>query len=183
MSGRNGFTRRPVGSTDDGPHPDRPPAGRLARVKTVLFVGVARLRFLAVLGAIGVVIVKWDELDARFEKWTRPAAAAEAVGGDTEYFCPMHPTVVRDTNREKCPICFMPLSKRKKGELTDDALPPGVVSRVQLSPYRVVNSGARTAPVGHRPLTHDIVTVGTVEFDERGLRAVAARVKGRIDKL
>ena len=27
------------------------------------------------------------------------------------------------------------------------------------------------------------VTVGTVEFDERGQRAVAARVKGRIDKL
>jgi hypothetical protein len=33
----------------------------------------------------------------------------------TEYFCPMHPQVVRDTNKETCPICNMPLSGRKKG--------------------------------------------------------------------
>ena len=61
----------------------------------------------------------------------------------------MHPAVVRDTNKEKCPICFMPLSKRKKGEATDDALPAGTVSRVQLSPYRVVLAGVRTAPVDY----------------------------------
>lgn len=156
---------------------------RQRRLRSILLVAVARLRFLVVLGAIGLVIVKWDELDARYEKWFRSVPSDTAAGSDTEYFCPMHPTVVRVTNHEKCPICFMPLSKRKKGDLTDDALPPGVVSRVQLSPYRVVLAGARTSPVGYLPMTRDIVAVGTVEFDERGLRAVAARVKGRIDKL
>src|SRR5262249_46378239 len=102
---------------------------------------------------------------------------------DHEYFCPMHPSIVRETNKEKCPICFMPLSKRRKGEASDDAVPAGAVSRVQLSPYRVVLAGVRTLPVEYHPLTKEIATVGTVEFDERGLRAVPARVKGRIDKL
>src|SRR5260370_33733213 len=30
-----------------------------------------------------------------------------------EYFCPMHPFIVRDDPRyKKCPICFMPFTKR-----------------------------------------------------------------------
>jgi RND family efflux transporter MFP subunit len=156
--------------------------GSFHRSKTVLLVALARLRFLVILGAIGLVIVKWDELTARYEQWTRPAEA-DAADPDHEYFCPMHPQIVRPDNKEKCPICSMPLSKRTKGEPTDDALPAGVVTRVQLSPYRVVLAGVRTVPVEFQPLAKEIATVGTVEFDERGQRAVAARVKGRIDKL
>src|SRR5207249_6485204 len=120
---------------------------------------------------------------ARYERHVRPADADAAADPDHEYFCPMHPQIVRETNKEKCPICFMPLSKRKKGEQTDEALPAGTVGRVQLSPYRVVLAGVRTTPVGYHPLTRDLTTVGTVEFDERQLRTVSARVKGRIDKL
>ena len=52
----------------------------------------------------------------------------------------MHPTVVRD-HPDKCPICGMPLSKRKKSRASGEALPPGVVSRVQLTPYRVALAG------------------------------------------
>ncbi|MDB5306816.1 MAG: putative Co/Zn/Cd efflux system rane fusion protein [Gemmataceae bacterium] len=160
------------------------PTARFARaLKFAVLVPLARLRFLFILGAIGFVIVKWDELVARYEKYVRPAGAAATADPDHEFFCPMHPTIVRDTNKEKCPICFMPLSKRKKGEVTDDPLPAGTVSRVQLSPYRVVLAGVRTTPVGFHPLTRDITTVGTVEFDERKLKTVSARVKGRIDKL
>lgn len=29
-----------------------------------------------------------------------------------DYFCPMHPQIVRENPGEKCPICNMPLSKR-----------------------------------------------------------------------
>ncbi len=97
-------------------------SGRFYRtLRLAVLVPLARLRFLFILGAIGLVIVKWDDLVARYEKYARPAAGADAADPDHEYFCPMHPTVVRDTNKEKCPICFMPLSKRKKGEATDDA--------------------------------------------------------------
>ena len=152
-------------------------------VRLVVLVPLARLRFLFILGAIGFAIVKWDDLVARYEKYVRQPGTEAAADPDREFFCPMHPTIVRDTNKEKCPICFMPLSKRKKGEASDDALPAGTVSRVQLSPYRVVLAGVRTVSVGYQTLTKDIATVGTVEFDERKLKAVSARVKGRIEKL
>ncbi len=143
----------------------------------------ARLRFAVILAAIGLVIVKWDTLQSYYEKWVRPAGDAAGVDLDHEFFCPMHPTIVRDSNKEKCPICFMPLSKRKKGEIDDDPLPAGTVSRVQLTPYRVVLAGVRTVPVSYLPLTKQITTVGLVEFDERKLRTVSARVEGRIDTL
>jgi Cu(I)/Ag(I) efflux system membrane fusion protein len=169
----------------NGALPPKPPArsGLARNALQVLLTALARLRFVAILAAIGVVIVKWDWLAAHYDKWTRPADAAAAADPGTEYFCPMHPTVVRDNNKEKCPICFMPLAKRKKGEVTDAPLPPGVVSRVQLSPYRVLLAGVHTTEVAHRPLAKEVTTVGTVEFDERGLKHVAARVKGRIDRL
>ena len=158
---------------------------RAARAfRLVVLVPLARLRFLFVLGAIGFVIVKWDDLVARYEKYTRPAAGANTADPDHEYFCPMHPTIVRGTNKEKCPICFMPLSKRKKGEAGGaEPLPAGTVARVQLTPYRVALAGVRTAPVEYHPLAREITTVGTIEFDERKLKTVAARVKGRIDRL
>jgi membrane fusion protein, copper/silver efflux system len=139
-------------------------------------------RFVLILAVIGFVIVKWDMLAGYYQKWTRHAET-DVASADSEYYCPMHPTVVRDNNKEKCPICFMPLSKRKKGEATDEVLPAGVVSRVQLTPYRITQANVHTSPVSYQPLSKEITTVGTVEFNERGLRQVAARVKGRIDKL
>ena len=149
----------------------------------IILVKLARLRFIGILLVIGVIITKWDWIVARYEKWTRPPAAAAAAASDVEYFCPMHPTIVRDNPKEKCPICFMPLSKRKKGDEHVEALPAGVVNRVQLSPYRVVLAGVRTWPVDYVPMTKEITAVGYVEFNEQGQRTVSARVAGRIDKL
>lgn len=170
----------PIALADDS----RPvvPVGVWQRFRLAVLVPLARLRFLVILGVIGLAITKWDLLVARYDKWTRPADKTD-VATDVEYYCPMHPAVVRDNNKEKCPICFMPLSKRTKGQASDEALPAGTVTRVQLSPYRVVLAGVRTAPVGFFPVHREITTVGTVEFDERALRTVSARFKGRIDKL
>ncbi|MGE5195128.1 MAG: efflux RND transporter periplasmic adaptor subunit [Deltaproteobacteria bacterium] len=149
----------------------------------IILVKLARLRFIAVLAAIGVVITQWDTLAAYYDKWTRPAEASAVAASDVEWFCPMHPTVVRDNGKEKCPICFMPLSKRKKGETHEEALPAGVVNRVQLSPYRVVLAGIHTYRVDYTPLSKEITAVGYVEFNEREVKNISARVKGRIDEL
>lgn len=150
----------------------------------LILVKLARLRFIGILVAIGVVITQWDTLVAHYEKWMRPANQTTTAESDTEYFCPMHPTVIRDNGNEKCPVCFMPLSKRKKGTAGDsEALPPGVVNRVQLSPYRIVLAGVQTTEVIPLPLTKEIHAVGFVEFNERGLKTVSARAKGRLDTL
>jgi multidrug efflux pump subunit AcrA (membrane-fusion protein) len=145
----------------------------------------ARLRFVVILAAIGGVIAYWDTLKAYYEKWSRSDVHVQAAGSDWEYFCPMHPQIVRDRPNEKCPICFMPLSKRKKGNDQAEPLPPGTVSRVQLSPYRVALAGTQTTRVAYQELSKEIATVGTVEFDERKLARISARLTGRnrIDKL
>jgi hypothetical protein len=152
----------------------------------LVLVKLARLRFIAILVAVGAVIAYWDTLNAYYEKWTRPVLGQEtAISPNVEYWCPMHPTVIRD-HPDKCPICAMPLSKRKKGEKDEDeALPPGVVSRVQLTPYKVAVAGIETAEVGYQSLSKDISAVGFVEFDERKLARISAwpTGKSRIDKL
>jgi RND family efflux transporter MFP subunit len=150
----------------------------------LILVKIARLRFVAILLVIGLIITQWDTLIAYYEKWTRPAVDAAVAGGAFEWFCPMHPSIIRDNPKDKCPICFMPLSKRKKGDTAKaDPLPPGIVSRVQLSPYRVVLAGVSTWRVDYVPLAREVVLPGLVEFNEREQRSVPAWVDGRIDKL
>src|SRR6202007_1949288 len=98
----------------------------------VLKVFQARLRFIAILAVIGTVIGSWNTINNYYEKWTRPLNGQPAVASpDTEYFCPMHPFIVRDNPKDKCPICHMDLARRKKGLDGPEALPPGTVSRVQ----------------------------------------------------
>jgi hypothetical protein len=141
----------------------------------IILVKLARLRFIAILVVIGVVITQWDWLLANYDKWTRPATSpTEGAASGIEYFCPMHPTIIRSEPGQKCPICFMPLSKRKKGSAHAEPLPAGTVSRVQLSPYRVVLAGVETWPAEYQPLTKEI-SVGYVNSTSATHRA---RVSG-----
>ncbi|MEX0679458.1 MAG: efflux RND transporter periplasmic adaptor subunit [Pirellulales bacterium] len=146
-----------------------------------------RLRFVLVLVGAGLLIGYWDTLENYWDRWTRPAVADGGnIGRDTEFYCPMDPAVIRDSlepngSVPKCPICGMPLSKRKKGQPME--LPPGVVGRVQLSPARVRLAGIRTAEVTVQPLTREIRTVGDVIYDESHRARIVTRVSGYLEKL
>lgn len=191
MVERSGSRRDDVAG--DGDRPDRPtdqaappsPRGRgpWSNVWLVLKTVQARLRFVVILVAVGGLLAYWDTLSAYYEKWARPAGGAETAGADTEFFCPMHPFIVRDKRGERCPICHMDLAKRKKGTGQPEPLPPGTVSRVQLTPYRVVLAGVQTNEVQYQPLAKEITTYGSVEFNETKQAHIAARQKGRIDRL
>ncbi len=143
----------------------------------ILFV---RLRFLLVFVLIGLLVANWDYIMNLTDRLTRPAKYEEGAAGQIEWYCPMHPSVVR-TDMGNCPICGMPLSKRKRGEKTHP--PEGVLSRLQLSPYRIRQAGAATEEITYRPLVREVRTVGFIAYDERRLTDLSARIAGRVDEL
>jgi len=139
------------------------------------------MRFIFIFLVIGLVSWKWELIMNVVDRWTRPAKAVDLVQGDYEWFCPMHPSIIRADDKEKCPICGMPLSRRKKGEQIQ--LPAGVVGRLQLSPYRIRQAGVATEEIGYRTLVRELRTVGHIEWDERRITRITARVGGRADEL
>jgi Cu(I)/Ag(I) efflux system membrane fusion protein len=155
---------------------------RWQKFRMVVKVIELRVRFIALLAGTGLVFGYWDTIWNHYEKWTRPEGQRVAAASDVEYFCPMHPNVVRG-DPGNCPICGMPLSKRKKGE--KEVLPEGVTARVALSTFRVQQAGVQTAEVGYAPLAETLTTVGNVVFDERRLARISSKTKGtaRVEKL
>ncbi|MDZ4849623.1 MAG: efflux RND transporter periplasmic adaptor subunit [Pirellulaceae bacterium] len=146
-----------------------------------------RLRFVAVLVGLGLIIGYWETIQNYWDRWTRPGvASAGNVDKGTEFYCPMDPGVIREGlepngSIPKCGICGMPLSLRKKG--TPMQLPPGVVGRVSLSPNRVRMAGIRTSEIGLRPMMQTIRTVGNVMHDESRQSQIVSRINGYIEKL
>ena len=123
------------------------------RLRPILAFIQVRARFLVALAAICLVVGQWERISATWQWATRQLLGSRsepsAVSSDTEFFCPMDPGVVSPWE-DKCPICNMSLVRRKKG--TAQALPKGVVARMQVSPYRLQLAGIQTAPVDFLPL-------------------------------
>lgn len=143
-----------------------------------------RLRFVLILVITALVVGYWDHIQNYIERWQRGRAPAaqrhEHAAAETEYFCPMHPFVVREAVG-KCPICGMDLVKRKRG--ATEKLPPQTIARVQASPDRIMQAGIQVEPVAYRLLVNQVRTYGTIEPDETRVARITARFPGRIDKL
>ena len=167
----NGHPASPRPVLEDGP-----PLTRWRKFRLVVKVVELRLRFVALMAITGLGFAYWDTIANRYDKWMRPTAERHATAPGIEYYCPMHPSVVQG-EPGSCPICGMPLAKRKAGEKA--TLPEGVTARIQLNPARVVQAGIRTAEVGYAPLSQALTTVGSVGFDERRLANIASKVPGR----
>lgn len=157
---------KPVASTDDAldgtvQHPLWWQAWRVLRV---------RLRFVAVLAALALIIGQWDVWSTHVQHWldrilgsSLAAGARDGVSPDTEYFCPMCPGVLSGWP-DTCPICNMPLVRRKKGETA--ILPSGVLARMQFSPQRIQLAGLQSLPVVYQPLVYRRAAVGRVVAGE-----------------
>lgn len=160
--------------------PVAPASGYGTAWKVVRILNV-RLRFILLMVVVGLVASQWENIMNRWDRWTRPAAASDAAqAADVEYFCPMHPNIVR-SSEGTCPICGMPLSKRAKSDAK--ALPEGVLAQVELTPQKVRMGRIATSPVEYRLLARDIRTVGIIDYDITKVAHASARVEGRLDKL
>jgi RND family efflux transporter MFP subunit len=100
--------------------------------------------------------------------------------GDIEFYCPMHPEVIR-SQAGLCPKCGMPLVKRNKGQA--EQLPADVLARVTLTPKRKALAGIATTAVEYKTLVREIRSVAVLDYDETRLAHISARVPGRADDL
>jgi Cu(I)/Ag(I) efflux system membrane fusion protein len=178
----NGLTDRAEQAAHLSVQTEEPLLTRWQKFRLVVKVVELRLRFIALMAATALVFAYWDTLWNRYDKWMRPTAERHAAVSGIEYYCPMHPQVVQD-EPGTCPVCGMPLAKRKKGEKA--TLAAGVTARVELVPFRVKQAGIKTSEVGYGPLAQTLTTVGYVAFDERRLANIVSKVPGksRVEKL
>lgn len=97
------------------------------------------------------------------------------------YTCPMHPSVVSD-RPGACPVCGMALVRKSvRQEAGADDMK--TIRQVTLSPTQRVLANISTVHVERRALTKEITAVGVVEIAEPLQATVAARFRGRIEKL
>lgn len=81
--------------------PEQPSA--FTRFLFVVKLVEVRLRFIIVVVVAGLVIGNWETIRARWDRFTRPESAGEIGEAGIEYYCPMHPKVVR-AGPGMCPI-------------------------------------------------------------------------------
>jgi Cu(I)/Ag(I) efflux system membrane fusion protein len=135
-------------------------------------IAIVLAAVLAIAGGIGLVT------------WYGGRGGGYAAHADAEYFCPMHPTIVRDKPGE-CPICGMKL-ERRGGERRDEAQGASTVegrAAVKVPPERAQLLGIRSVPVGSGFTGGSIRTVGRVAMDERRREVVHAKYEGYVEKV
>ena len=131
-------------------------------------VAQVRFRFVLIIVAAGLVVTQWAAVSNLWDRFVlRPVglnAAAEISSGH-EYFCPMDPGVI-SVWPAICPICNMDLVPRKKMDAV--LLPEGVLSRMQLSPYRIQLAGIKTTQIEPRELFIEQSFLGVLHQFEDG---------------
>ena len=93
-----------------------PPLSRRQKFRLVVKVVELRLRFIALMAVTGLVFAYWDTLWNRYDKWMRPGASSARAARPASSFTARCTRRSCSTSRARCPICGMPLAKRKKGE-------------------------------------------------------------------
>ncbi len=97
------------------------------------------------------------------------------------YTCPMHPSVVSD-RPGACPVCGMALVRKTVQQKIESGTMKAI-RRVTLSPTQRVLANISTVHVERRTLTKEMSAVGIIEVAEPLQATVAARFRGRMEKL
>src|SRR5690349_4652798 len=117
------------------------------------------LRFVAVIGVIFLLIaaVQW-----------LPGGPRSVTAGSDIWTCSMHPQI-RVPNPGNCPICGMKLIPVSQLPRARDELE--------------TRAGLVTEPVKRRELHKEIRAVGKLDYSERQVEYISARIDGRVDRL
>lgn len=107
---------------------------------------------------------------------TRQGTAQATGGKNTLYICPMMCTPPRP-EPGRCPVCGMELVPSSSAATTEPS------DHVHIDPVARRIAGIETVAVKRQPFVHRIRVIGELQYDEGGLKTVAAYVDGRIERL
>lgn len=115
---------------------------------------------------VGAAIVVVVALVTVVAFWPQKSPQGSASAGD--WTCSMHPQV-RQPGPGRCPICGM------------DLIPIEQLSREQSQLEQ--RAGLETEPMAYRELFKEVRTVGKLDYNERQVAFLTARIAGRVDRL
>jgi membrane fusion protein, copper/silver efflux system len=111
---------------------------------------------IAIVVALGLLVIWW------------PKGAPETTAGSDIWTCSMHPQI-RLPSPGRCPICGMALIPVSKLPHAQNDLE--------------TRAGLETEPIQRRELFKEIRTVGKLDYSERQVESITARIAGRVDRL
>jgi membrane fusion protein, copper/silver efflux system len=106
--------------------------------------------------------------------------AVAAFAAEQLYTCGMHPQIIKK-EPGNCPICGMKLTPI----IGSDAAQKNGSSAnaIQIDAGTRQRMNLRTAPVQRGPVRREIRTVGTISFNEEGLRDITTKYEGWLEML
>ena len=167
--------REVLSSGGSAPRSPKPPRGAKWRTLFLVLLGAAVVFTVGTLWGEAVLSGSrqaWQKITGTEAAVSEDDAAAGAAG--VQYWtCGMHPWVILPASG-LCPICHMDLTPLDPAKLAGE---------IAIDPVVVQNIGVRVAPVTTGPLTKEIRTIGTVNYDETATRDVNTKISGWIEEL
>ncbi len=136
----------------------------------------------AIIAGILVTAAAFTILFLRPFGHVEPPRTSLTADGGVYYTCPMHPSVISDRPGH-CPVCGMTLVKKTRSEPAASGQAPSDVGDVAVSGDRQVQSAITTVGVRRVAFADTVSAPGVVTFAEPGRSVVAARARGRVERL
>ena len=106
------------------------------------------------------------------------ALVATAFAADQLWTCGMHPQIIKK-EPGNCPICGMKLTPVR----TNAPASTAAANTIQIDAVAIQRMNLKTDVVTRGPVRREFRTVGTVAFDESGLRDITTKYEGWLEKL